>query len=101
MAKIVKKKKVKKLRLQNFTVVLFLFAAIASLSSRLFLRSYNNSLSVARQSIESEIASIQTENEAVKVEIQTLSSRDRIESIATDAGLGLDQNNIVTIANGD
>ncbi|SJZ84747.1 hypothetical protein [Anaerorhabdus furcosa] len=101
MAKIVKKKKVKKLRLQNFTVVLFLFAALSSLGSSLFLRSYNNSLSVAKQKIDVEIASYQTENEAVKVEIQTLSSRDRVESIANDAGLGLDQNNIVTIANGE
>ncbi|MEG0076740.1 hypothetical protein [Anaerorhabdus sp.] len=101
MAKIVKKKKVKKLRLQNFTVVLFLFAGLASLGSSLFLRSYNNSLSVAKQKIDVEIASYQTENEAVKVEIQTLSSRDRIESIASDAGLESNSNNIVTIASGE
>ncbi|MEA4874184.1 hypothetical protein [Anaerorhabdus sp.] len=101
MAKIVKKKKVKRLRLQNFTVVLFLFAAICSLGSRLFLRSYNNSLSVEKQKIDTEIATIQTANEAYRVDIQTLSSRDRIESIASDAGLDNNSNNIVTVANGE
>lgn len=101
MAKIVKKKKVKKIRLQNFTVMLFLFAALSSLGSSLFLRSYNNSLSVEKQKIDVEIATIQTENEAVRVQIQTLSSRDRVVSIATEAGMGLDQGNIVTIANGE
>lgn len=101
MAKIVKKKKVKKIRLQNFTVVLFLFATLSSLGSSLFLRSYNNSLSVEKQKIDVEISAIQTENEAVRVQIQTLSSRDRVVSIAADAGMGLDQGNIVTIANGE
>lgn len=101
MAKIVKRKKVKRLRLQNFTVVLFLFAAICSLSSRLFLRSYNNSLSVEKQKIDSEIASIQTANEAYVVDIQSLSSRDRIESIASDAGLDNNSSNIVTVAIGE
>lgn len=101
MAKIVKKKKVKKLRLQNFTVVFFLFAAVCSLTSSLFLRSYNNSLSVAKQELDKQIAATQTENEAYKVDIQTLSSRERIESIASNAGLENLPNNIVTVANGE
>lgn len=101
MAKIVKKKKVKRLRLQNFTVVLFLFATLCSLGSRLFLRSYNNSLSVEKQKIDTEIASIQTANEAYLVDIQSLSSRDRIESIASDAGLDNNSSNIVTVAIGE
>jgi cell division protein FtsL len=33
----------------------------------------------------------------VKVEIQTLSTRDRVETIASDNGLSLNQSNIITV----
>ena len=67
------------------------------LASALFLRSYNNSLSTQKQAIDSQIATLQTSNDAVKVEIQTLSTRDRVETIASDNGLSLNQNNIITV----
>ncbi|MCH4207958.1 MAG: hypothetical protein LKF50_06640 [Solobacterium sp.] len=102
MAKIVKKtKKRKKIRLINFAVSFFLFSAVSYLSSALFLRTYNNSLSTQKQSIDSKIADLETQNDAVKVEIQTLSTRDRVDTIASDNGLSLDQNNIITITTTD
>ncbi|NCB33003.1 MAG: hypothetical protein EOM64_03815 [Erysipelotrichia bacterium] len=97
MAKIVRKKRKKQLKLVSFAVSFFLFSAVSYLGSALFLRTYNNALSTEKQSIESKIADLQTQNDAVKVEIRTLSTRDRVDTIASDNGLSLDQNNIITI----
>lgn len=101
MAKIVRKKKKKKMKLVSFAVSFFLFSAVSYLGSALFLRTYNNTLSTQKQSIDSKIADLQTQNDAVKVEIQTLSTRDRVDTIASDNGLSLDQSNIITITTTD
>ena len=99
MAKIVTvKKKKRRINLFRLSIGLFFISAAAALFSSLFLRSYNNSLSTQKQSIDSQIATIQTQNDAVKVEIQTLSTRERVDNIANENGLSLNQDNIVTIA---
>ncbi len=100
MAKIVKQKK-RKMRFQSFTMVFFSMAVLVNLLSSLFLRSYNNSLSLKKQTILSQIASIEVENEAIAISIQNLSTRDRVITIANDNGLTLDQSNIITITNGE
>lgn len=96
MAKLVKKKK--KLRLEGFAAALFFIAALFSVSSSLFLRTYNNSLSAQKQSIGRQISALQTENDALKVQVQSLSTRDRVTDIAQQDGMAQNQNNIVTIA---
>lgn len=96
MAKLVKKKK--KLRLEGFAAALFFIAAVFSVSSSLFLRTYNNSLSAQKQSIGRQISALQTENDALKVQVQSLSTRDRVTDIAQQDGMAQNQNNIVTIA---
>ncbi|HCY07210.1 MAG TPA: hypothetical protein DHS57_08220 [Erysipelotrichaceae bacterium] len=100
MAKIVKRKK-RRVRFQSFTLVFFIFSGFLYLLSSLFLRSYNNSLSLKKQTILSEIAALELENEAIEVVIQNLSTRDRVETIANDNGLTLNQNNIITITSGE
>ena len=50
-----------------------------------------------QQEIQSKISSLQVENDAMKVEIQALNSRERVTNIAQDAGLETNQNNIVTV----
>lgn len=87
----------KRIRLLQFSLTLFLLSILCYVTSTLFLRSYNNTLSTKTQDIQSQIAIIETQNDAVKVEIQTLSTRDRVDGIATASGLSLNQNNIVTI----
>ncbi len=87
----------KNLKLVSFTVVFFTFSAICYLASALFLRSYNNSLSTQKQSIDNKIAEIQLANAAAKVEIQTLSTRERVDNIAAENGLSLHQDSIITI----
>lgn len=101
MAKIVKVKKKRSMRLQVFTLLFFTLSLVMYLGSSLFLRSVNNSLSTQKQQIETQIAALKVENDAVKVTIQGLSNRERVVSIATDAGLSMNQANIVTITEGD
>ena len=73
------------------------FAVIVWLFSTLFLRSYNINLSMEQQQIASKISALQVENDAIRVEIQSLNSRERVTNIASDAGLEVNQNNIVTV----
>ncbi len=94
--KVVKKRR--KLNLVRFSLTVFGISTIAFLFSTLFLRSYNNSLSTQKQSIDSQIATIETQNDAVKVEIQTLSSSDRVDEIAAGDGMSRNQNNVITIS---
>lgn len=101
MAKSLKKKKKKKLRLPVFTAVLFFVSVMSYLASVLFLRTYNNSLSSERQKILVQINELQVQNDAVAVEVNTLNNRERVNSIAADNGLSLEQNNIITITKTD
>ena len=101
MAKIVKVKKKRSMRLQVFTLLFFSVSLVMYLCSSLFLRSINNSLSTQKQQIETQIAALKVEKDAVKVAIQGLSNRERVVSIATDAGLSMNQSNIVTITKGE
>ncbi|MCI6271561.1 MAG: hypothetical protein MR601_01295 [Erysipelotrichaceae bacterium] len=101
MAKLVKTKKKKTLKFQNFSFFFTFVSGFMYLISSLFLRSYNNSLSLKKQSIISQINTIEVENEAINIAIQNLSTRDRVVAIANENGLNLDQNNIITITNGE
>ncbi|MBO7703920.1 MAG: hypothetical protein J6S26_05690 [Solobacterium sp.] len=103
MTKNVNRKKKKKLKLINFAVVFFLTSSLLYLGSTLFLRTYNNSLSSRKQEIEAKITELQVANDAVAVEVNTLNNRERVNTIASDKGLRLEQNNIITITktNGD
>ncbi len=97
MAQNGKNRKKKRLKLGTFTGVFFLVSAILYLMSTLFLRTYNNYLSSQKQEIEAKIAELQIANDAVAVEVNTLNNRERVNSIAADKGLRLEQNNIITI----
>lgn len=98
-----KNRKKKHLKLGTFTCVLFLVSALLYLMSTLFLRTYNNQLSSQKQEIEAKITELQIANDAVAVEVNTLNNRERVNSIAMDKGLRLEQNHIITITktNGD
>ena len=93
-------KKYRKLNLVGFTIMFALFSASFYLATTLFLRTKNNTLSAQKQNIERQIAQIQTQNDAIKVEIQTLSSSDRVDEIAAGSGMSRNQNNVITITDG-
>ncbi len=101
MAKTAKKNKKKTLRLPTFTAIFFFVSVLSYLASVLFLRTYNNSLSSQKQEIAAKISALQVQNDAVAVEVNTLNNRERVNSIAADNGLSLEQNNIITITKTD
>ncbi len=98
MAKIVRRKrKTRRIKLHGFTVILFFISATLYLLSSLFLRSYNNNLSTMAQEINEQIAVIELQNDAIRVEINQLASSDRIDQIASANGLNNNQDSIITI----
>lgn len=102
MAKGTKNKKIKRsFALLNFAGALFCFSMLLYLTSALFLRSYNNSLSTRAQEISQEIAMLELQNDAVNVEIAQLSSADRIYEIAANNGLTRNSGNVISITNGE
>lgn len=92
-----RKNKPKKFKLVQFTKVLFVFSVFLFLVSSLFLRTINNSLSTEVQDLQNQIAQIEQENEFIEIEIAQLSRRDRVDNIADENGLRMDEDNIVTI----
>ena len=97
--RIVKKKKV--LRIDRLAGVLLVLSLMLTMASSLFLRSYNNALTMKVQATHEEIAAIKAENDAYKVAIQDLSNKERVLSIAEMEGLAMNQGNVVTINYGE
>lgn len=92
------KKHVKRtIRWDRLAVIMFMLTGAMYLACSLFLRSYNNSLSAQKQEIESQIAVLETQNAAIRVDINTLSTSERVTRMTQDSGLKMDQNNIITI----
>ena len=91
------RKKKRRVNLFKLSGVLFCFSAILYLFSAIFLRSYNNSLSTRTQSINADIVTLQAQNDALQVDIETLSSSDRVEGIAASNGMKRNQDSIITI----
>lgn len=97
--RIVKKKK--RLRMDRVAMLVLGLSLLVALSSSLFLRSYNNALTMKVQAAQDEIAAYKTENDAYRVAIQDLSNKERVLSIAEMEGLAMNQANVVTISGGN
>lgn len=101
MAKKITRIKRKRIKLQGVLILAFIFALFSFLSSSIFLRAYNVQLSVQIQSVKNEIVLLEQSNDVLTVEIQSLSSKERVMAIATDAGLRVNQENVVMINKGE
>lgn len=97
MAKIVKSKAKKASKFNIFCVVFFTLALAARLFTSIMLGSMNNEINTNIQKIQNESESLRIENQKLSIEIQTLQNKERIYTIAQDAGLE-QQPNIVSIA---
>ena len=86
----------RRINLLKLSSALFLFSGILYLFSAIFLRSYNNSLSTRTQSINADIVTMQAQNDALQVDIETLSSSERVEGIAASNGMKRNQDSIIT-----
>lgn len=96
MARLVKKKRVKK----NYDGLYYassIFMAIIFVASSLFLGNVNNALATKIQQVQTETANLQLQNDAVAVEIQQLGVSNRINEIASANGMVRNQGNIITV----
>ncbi len=101
MAKIIKKRRIKRIKTEGIAVIVFAIALTASLFSSLFLRTINNSLVMKIEDINRETTALKTENNKLNLEIQNLISKDRVYEIATEAGLSQNQNNVINVVSGE
>lgn len=101
MAKKITRIKRKHIKLQGLLVLAFTFALIAYIASSIFLRAYNVQLTVQIQSVRNEIVLLEQSNSVLSVEIQSLSSKERVMAIALDDGLSVNQENVVMINKGE
>ncbi len=95
MTKVVKKK-AKKLKLLNFSFTLFIILFVAFICSSTLLRSYNVALSTQLTKINAEITELSKEKETLQLEVNELSSYDRVTAIVGDE-LSYDSSNFVTV----
>lgn len=84
----------------NVMIAVLFVSGFFFLISSLFLRNFNNDLSTQAQEISSKIAVLETQNDAVRIDIQTLGNYNRVEGIASEDGMKMDPNNIITISAG-
>ncbi len=79
---------------------MFATAVILTIFSNLFLRSSNASLMIQIQDMNRQCDILRTDNQRLTIEIQSLQNRDRIVTIAENAGLTQINDNIISV-NGD
>lgn len=93
----VRKRKVRRLKSSFFALIIFIFSFILYLTSALFLRTYNVSLSRQLQTCNAEIETYTRSNAAISIEIQQLSTMDRVMAIADEENMTQSPDNVVTI----
>ncbi|MDO5439111.1 MAG: hypothetical protein Q4F09_03675 [Erysipelotrichaceae bacterium] len=97
MARIVKTQK-RKIHFEGFAFFAFAFAVILTIFSNLFLRSSNASLMIKIQDMNRQCDVLRADNQRLTIEIQSLQNRDRIFTIAENAGLTQINDNIVSVS---
>ncbi len=93
----VRKRRVRRVKTSFFALVFCLFTFVIYLFSSLFLRTYNVSLSRSLQTCNAEITSYQRENAAIALQIQQLSTYDRVLASVEGEDMSVMEENIVTI----
>jgi len=93
----VRKRRVRRVKTSFFALVFCLFTFVIYLFSSLFLRTYNVSLSRSLQTCNAEITSYQRENAAIALQVQQLSTYDRVLASVEGEDMSVMEENIVTI----
>jgi cell division protein FtsL len=91
----------KKLKLEAVAVLFFTLVLLTFILTSTFLRSINVSMSVSLQNKTETLASIESQNKTLSKEIQRLSDYERVVAIAKEAGLTLNNNNVVEFTTGE
>lgn len=100
MARYVKRKK-RKMKFVFKSSILLTVALLSWLFVSVVVGSINTSLTIEIQKMNSEIDNYKQENQQLNIEIQTLQNKDRIYTIASEAGLEQSQDNVVSLNQGE
>lgn len=96
MGKIYKKKR-KTNRFNRFATLFFSFAVVAYLGVSLFVGTLNTNLTMEIQNITNRISELKLENEKMNISISSLENKDRVYTMASDAGLDQNQDNLISL----
>ncbi len=93
------KKRKRRINWKRISMTIFSLSAIMYLLSSVFLRSYNSELNVKKQNYLEQIAALSKDNESAQMEVNQLSTYDRISAIASADGMSVTSNIITVDAN--
>ena len=96
MAKYIKKRK-RRAKFLTKCSFIFSIALISLLFSSVVLGSINTNLTVEIQKTQNEIDNLKVENSQLSIDIQTLQNKDRVYTIANEAGMSQSQDNVVSV----
>ena len=91
-------RKVKRKRINGALVLLF-FSFISFFITKTFLESYNVSLNIKYQKNQERIIELTKQSEALAIEVQELSTYDRIMAMVTTADMEFNVNNVINVGN--
>lgn len=98
MAKYIhKNKKRRKARFLTKCSLVFSIALMSLLFSSVVLGSMNTRLTINIQKTQNEIQTLKAENSQLSINIQTLQNKDRVYTIANEAGMSQSQDNVVSV----
>lgn len=99
MAKMIRKKK-RRLSFVSKCGIVMTISLVSWLFTSLFIGSLNTTLTIDIQNMNNELAAVKTENQQLNISIQALQNKDRVYTIAKDAGLNQNQDNVVSVGLG-
>jgi len=91
-------KRHRRINLDRLAILLVTVGFCAFLLSRIALNAINVSMSITYQNNINKIESLKRQQETLQLDVQKLSTYDRIAVIAASSGMRLNQSNVVFVA---
>lgn len=100
-AKLVKKKRKRRLRLEGIATLFFTFALFLFFGVKFGLKAYNNELQLRATNAAEEAETLKEEVSKLQNEVTELQSRDRILSMVEDDDISVNQEQVVVMGDED
>lgn len=100
MAKIIRKKKQRHLRVQSIVSLMFVVSLLSWLGTQTFLKTIQVNYLVKTQELQTQIADLENENSTIAIKIQALQRGDRISAAVAGDDLK-SYSNITQITKGE
>ena len=102
--KLVEKRKVSSKRRIDFlrvSIVFLTLIGILYIFSAVFIENMNTNLTIEIQKTQGLIQNVEVANQSLESDIQSLTKKSRVETMANDAGLSYSKDNVVSVMVGD